>query len=103
LHPNCGAGVLSFSEENYADTNCWASSRHCHRKRSADEFGLLRLRFVKRTVNFDDPGTDHFYFGDDAKSPTTGEALKVPAWLEPRRAELELQLAPLELHKVVTA
>jgi catechol 2,3-dioxygenase-like lactoylglutathione lyase family enzyme len=64
---------------------------------------ILGLRFVKRTVNFDDPGTDHFYFGDDAKSPTTGEALKVPAWLEPRRAELELQLAPLELHKVVAA
>jgi len=26
--------------------------------------GLLGLRFVKRTVNFDDPGTYHFYFGD---------------------------------------
>ena len=25
---------------------------------------LLGLRFVKRTVNFDDPGTYHFYFGD---------------------------------------
>ncbi len=28
--------------------------------------GLLGLRFVKRTVNFDDPGTYHFYFGDSA-------------------------------------
>jgi glyoxalase family protein len=28
--------------------------------------GLLGLRFVKRTVNFDDPGTYHFYFGDIA-------------------------------------
>jgi glyoxalase family protein len=26
---------------------------------------------VKRTVNFDDPGTYHFYFGDDAGSPGT--------------------------------
>ena len=26
--------------------------------------GLLGLRLVKRTVNFDDPGTYHFYFGD---------------------------------------
>jgi len=26
--------------------------------------GPLRLRFVKRTVNFDDPRSYHFYFGD---------------------------------------
>ena len=32
---------------------------------------LLGLRFVKRTVNFDDPGTYHFYFGDDVGSPGT--------------------------------
>ncbi len=32
---------------------------------------LLGLRFVKRTVNFDDPATYHFYFGDDAGSPGT--------------------------------
>ena len=32
---------------------------------------LLGLRFVKRTVNFDDPGTYHFYFGDDGGSPGT--------------------------------
>jgi len=31
--------------------------------------GLLGLRFVKRTVNFDDPHTYHFYFGDDAGNP----------------------------------
>ena len=31
----------------------------------------LGLRFVKRTVNFDDPGTYHFYFGDDAGTPGT--------------------------------
>jgi glyoxalase family protein len=31
----------------------------------------LGLRFVKRTVNFDDPGTYHFYFGDDAGLPGT--------------------------------
>jgi glyoxalase family protein len=33
--------------------------------------GVLGFRFVKRTVNFDDPGTYHFYFGDDAGSPGT--------------------------------
>src|SRR6185369_3381010 len=29
------------------------------------------LRFVKRTVNFDDPGTYHFYYGDETGSPGT--------------------------------
>jgi glyoxalase family protein len=32
---------------------------------------VLGLRFVKRTVNFDDPGTYHFYFGDDVGTPGT--------------------------------
>jgi glyoxalase family protein len=31
----------------------------------------LRLRLVKRTVNFDDPGSYHFYFGDNIGSPGT--------------------------------
>jgi glyoxalase family protein len=31
----------------------------------------LGLRFVKKTVNFDDPGTYHFYFGDETGSPGT--------------------------------
>ncbi|MEO8031462.1 MAG: ring-cleaving dioxygenase [Gemmatimonadota bacterium] len=33
--------------------------------------GLLGLRFVKRTVNFDDPSTYHFYFGDEQGAPGT--------------------------------
>jgi glyoxalase family protein len=32
---------------------------------------VLGLRFVKRTINFDDPGTYHLYFGDDAGAPGT--------------------------------
>lgn len=32
---------------------------------------VLGLRFVKKTVNFDDPSTYHFYFGDLAGSPGT--------------------------------
>src|SRR5258705_6134915 len=32
---------------------------------------VLGLRFVKKTVNFDDPGTYHFYYGDEAGSPGT--------------------------------
>ncbi len=31
--------------------------------------GLLGLRLVKLTVNFDDPGTYHLYYGDDTGSP----------------------------------
>ena len=31
--------------------------------------GLLGLRVVKKTVNFDDPGTYHLYYGDGAGSP----------------------------------
>src|SRR5580765_1438077 len=33
--------------------------------------GLLGLRFLKRTVNFDDPGSYHFYFGDRRGTPGT--------------------------------
>src|SRR5882724_4147075 len=32
---------------------------------------LLGLRFVKRTINFDDPGSYHFYFGDRRGTPGT--------------------------------
>ncbi len=33
--------------------------------------GVLGLRLVKRTVNFDDPGTYHLYFGDETGHPGT--------------------------------
>lgn len=32
---------------------------------------VLGLRMVKKTVNFDDPGTYHFYFGDETGTPGT--------------------------------
>lgn len=32
---------------------------------------ILALRLVKKTVNFDDPGTYHFYYGDETGSPGT--------------------------------
>jgi glyoxalase family protein len=40
--------------------------------------GILGLRFVKRTINFDDPGTYHLYFGDQAGSP--GSAVTFFEW-----------------------
>lgn len=33
--------------------------------------GVLGLRLVKQTVNFDDPGTYHLYFGDEGGRPGT--------------------------------
>jgi len=45
--------------------------------------GLLGLRFVKRTVNFDDPHTYHFYFGDGDGSP--GSILTFFPWPRARR------------------
>src|SRR5215510_2734617 len=32
---------------------------------------VLGLRLVKKTVNFDDPGTYHFYYGDKVGTPGT--------------------------------
>ncbi|MVT08522.1 ring-cleaving dioxygenase [Chitinophaga tropicalis] len=32
---------------------------------------VLGVRFVKKTVNFDDPGTYHFYFGNETGTPGT--------------------------------
>jgi glyoxalase family protein len=45
--------------------------------------GLLGLRFVKRTVNFDDPGSYHFYFGDNRGKP--GTILTFFPWPRARR------------------
>ncbi len=39
-------------------------------KRNLDFYTkVMGLRLVKKTVNFDDPGTYHFYFGDEAGTP----------------------------------
>ncbi len=41
-------------------------------KRNYDFYtNVLGLRLVKKTVNFDDPGTYHFYYGDEAGTPGT--------------------------------
>ena len=39
---------------------------------------ILGLRFVKKTVNFDDPGTYHLYYGDETGRP--GTILTFFAW-----------------------
>ncbi len=43
--------------------------------------GLLGLRLVKKTVNFDDPGTYHLYYGDGLGTP--GTILTFFAWILP--------------------
>jgi glyoxalase family protein len=45
--------------------------------------GSLGLRFLKRTVNFDDPSSYHFYFGDTVGTP--GTILTFFPWLGARR------------------
>src|SRR5687768_10861936 len=45
--------------------------------------GVLGLRLVKRTVNFDDPTTYHFYFGDESGNP--GSLITFFAWPGARR------------------
>ena len=45
---------------------------------------MLGLGLVKRTVNFDDPGAYHLYFGDPTGSP--GTMLTFFEWPRRRRA-----------------
>jgi len=43
-----------------------------HPQENADFYaGVLGLRLVKKTVNFDDPGTYHLYFGNEGGHPGT--------------------------------
>jgi glyoxalase family protein len=49
--------------------------------------GLLGLRLVKKTVNFDDPGTYHLYYGDGLGSP--GTIMTFFAWLLPPGARAD--------------
>ncbi|HLA44577.1 MAG TPA: VOC family protein, partial [Aggregatilineales bacterium] len=42
--------------------------------------GVLGLRFLKKTVNFDDPGSYHLYFGDETGSP--GSAITFFEWAQ---------------------
>jgi glyoxalase family protein len=48
--------------------------------------GTLGLRLVKRTVNFDDPQTYHFYFGDETGTP--GSIMTFFPWPGARRGRV---------------
>lgn len=47
--------------------------------------GVLGLRMVKKTVNFDDPQTYHFYFGDEVGTP--GSILTFFPWKNVRQGK----------------
>jgi len=56
-------------------------------QRNADFYaGLLGLRLVKKTVNFDDPGTYHLYYGDGAGSP--GSIMTFFPWVSAPRGRI---------------
>src|SRR3954453_1759674 len=48
--------------------------------------GVLGLRLVKLTVNFDDPGSYHLYYGDDLGRP--GSVLTFFAWQGVQRGRI---------------
>jgi glyoxalase family protein len=55
---------------------------------------VLGLRLVKQTVNFDDPGAYHLYYGDEVGHPGT---ILTPLFLEPQRREIEAVLPSREV------
>ncbi|MCY7865439.1 ring-cleaving dioxygenase [Bacillus spizizenii] len=55
-----------------------------HPQENADFYaGVLGLRLVKQTVNFDDPGTYHLYFGNEGGKP--GTIITFFSWVGARR------------------
>lgn len=52
---------------------------------------VLGVRFVKKTVNFDDPGTYHFYYGDETGTP--GSILTFFPWQNVRRGQIGVGMA----------
>lgn len=58
----------------------------------------LGLRLVKRTVNFDDPGTWHLYFGDQTGSP--GSILTFFPWPGGRRGRIGAGQAAVTSYQV---
>lgn len=48
--------------------------------------GVLGLRLVKKTINFDDPGTYHFYFGNETGKP--GTIITFFPWINAHRGKI---------------
>jgi len=69
---------------------------------------VIGLRFVKKTVNFDDPGTYHLYYGDRVGHPGTiltfflGSTRRqdVPAWVLRNRQRFASPWARLDTGRI---
>ena len=48
--------------------------------------GILGLRLVKKTINFDDPGTYHLYFGNERGKP--GTIITFFPWINAQRGKI---------------
>jgi glyoxalase family protein len=59
---------------------------------------VLGLRLVKKTVNFDDPGTYHFYFGDEIGHP--GTILTFFPWAHARKGRGGVGLAQQTMFRI---
>ena len=71
---------MSFASRGIHHVTAIASSP----QRNLDFYsGVLGLRLVKRTVNYDDPTTYHFYYGDFSGTP--GSLLTFFPWPDARR------------------
>ena len=71
---------MSFSSRGIHHVTAIASNP----QRNVDFYaGVLGLRLVKRTVNYDDPTTYHLYYGDEAGLP--GTLITFFAWPDARR------------------
>jgi glyoxalase family protein len=58
-----------------------------HPQENADFYGgILGLRLVKKTINFDDPGTYHLYFGNDGGQP--GTIITFFPWANAKQGEI---------------
>lgn len=62
---------------------------------------VLGMRLVKQTVNFDDPGTWHLYYGDDTGTP--GTILTFFAWEQAAAGRNGLSLTHQTAFRVPTA
>jgi catechol 2,3-dioxygenase-like lactoylglutathione lyase family enzyme len=79
------------------------SALSAHIERTHDFYTrVLGLRPVIKTVNQNEPSMYHMFYGDGAGSPgftvdgpLDGVRLSLPPFLEPRRAEIEARLKPL--------
>ena len=71
---------------------------------------IIGLRLIKKTVNFDDPGTYHLYYGDQIGHPGTvltffpwePHRRDVPAWVSRSKRRSEFQRARSDTGRIAS-